>query len=601
MRTAALLLFFLIFPLFMQAQILPQQGGVSGPVEPAVPADSRLFSDTGDAAIARRYVEWARKEAAAGRSAEALAGLERGADYAVVSSDISCLLAVLRSEAGRSRFSVLEACRLALETMRWEQYGPEDARLLEAKTLTELRRFEEALTVLDRCDPERYAVQYSRLKALRALALLRSGAETVFAGTAAAVMDRFPRETGPVRLLFEYAARGRPKESLRPLVDLALRRLPLLIDSDPELAYMAVPFLRDREAARRYTASYRAVRKPNPASLPAALELGLINGKQAVEELFDIASGSGAVRAQTLDRDLIVNVNTLLESEDDRTYLKRNLLQFSGVITEDGDHDGVIDAWTSYHDGMLTEYRYDADQNGEANLTIAFARGLPVQAEIILALDEYSAYASPLAGNGISAGASRVTPDSARKALLRWERYPAVLDTELGGKRYIPRPLDYFFTPIRFTPLVFGGPDYPNRELFLNEGLLKEGVLPVLTERSLLSFSCILEQPSVEFPGCTERVELSGGIPVKSIVYLKDRKVSETEFIQGRPFIQRLDLDTDGRMETIRRFDKDGLVSSESDWDNDGVYEYAEIRQGDGSMKKFWDFNKDGIREAEHE
>ncbi|MDR2700792.1 MAG: hypothetical protein LBB72_00005, partial [Spirochaetaceae bacterium] len=216
------------------AQIPARQG--AGPIEPAVPADGTLFSDTGDAAIARRYVEWAQKEASAGRIAQALAGLERGADYADASSDVSFLLAVLRSGAGLSRFSVLEACRRALETMRWEQYVPEDARLLEAKTLTELRRFEEALLVLDRCDPERYASQYRRLAALKGLAQSRSGAEAAFVNAASAVMDRFPRETGSVRLLFEYAARGRPKDSLRPLIDLALRRLPILIDSDPELA-----------------------------------------------------------------------------------------------------------------------------------------------------------------------------------------------------------------------------------------------------------------------------------------------------------------------------------------------------------------------------
>jgi hypothetical protein len=340
---------------------------------------------------------------------------------------------------------------------------------------------------------------------------------------------------------------------------------------------MAVPFMRDREEARRYTASYRAVRKANPASLPAALELGLINGRQTVEELFDMASGS--VHTRTLDRDLIVTVNRMLGGEDDRAQLKRNLLQFSGVITEDEDHDGIIEAWTSYRNGMLTEYRYDADQDGEAELTITFAQGLPAQAEIVLTFDENSGRVSP--------------PDrmEQRQAQLRWERYPAVLDTELDGKRYIPRPLDYFFTPIRFVPLVSGGPDYPSRE----------DILPVLTERGLLSFSYILEQPSDEFPGGTERIELSRGIPVKSIVYLKGRKVSETEFRQGKPFIQYLDLDVDGRMETVRRFDKEGLVSSESDWDGDGIYEYAEIRQSDGSIKKFWDFDKDGIRETEHE
>jgi hypothetical protein len=264
---------------------------------------------------------------------------------------------------------------------------------------------------------------------------------------------------------------------------------------------------------------------------------------------------------------------------------------FSGVITEDGDHDGIIEAWTTYRNGMITEYRYDADQDGEADLIITFAQGLPAHAEIIAALEENTERV-PLNGAPLNSAPPNRGPlgrEEYGKALLRWERYPAVLDTELGGKRYIPRPLDYFYTPVRFVPLVFGGPDYPHREDFL----------PVITERSLLSFSNVLEQPSVEFSGGTEHIELSGGVPVKSTVYLKGSKVSETEFHLGQPVIQYLDLDLDGRMETIRRFDSEGLVSSESDWDGDGTYEYLEIRQSDGTMKRFRDFDRDGIREAE--
>jgi len=579
----------IIAPLFLSISLFAQS---SGPILPAVPADSPLFADTGDTAIARRYVEWAQKELAEGRSAEALAVLERGADYGDASSDLCYLLAVFRLNAGRSRYAVLEACDRALETRRWEQYGPEDARLLEARLFTGLGRFEEALNVLDRCDPERYETRYRRLLALRGLAESNGGDQVFdFVEALRSALDRFPRETGPVRILFEYAAPRSPwlvendildedaYLSLRPLIDLALRRLPVLVDSDPELSYLTAPFIRDKEEARRYTAAYRAVGQPNPASLPAALNLGLINGTLAVEELFTRYPANAA--ELVLDRKLILEVNNSLRSEEEKTNLRRNLLRFTGVVIDGIDDDGITWTWTKYNNGMIQEYRRDDDADGEAELIVTFAQGLPARAEITLFEDRDSVAVPVL-----------VFPlnwNQQRKAVVRWERYSAVLDVELEGKRYIPGPLDYFFRTFFLDPLVFGGPDYPVPLMFP----------PVLTERSLLSFANILEQPSAEFPGGLERIELVDGIPVKSTVYVNDKITAQTEFRQGQPSVQRVDLDLDGRMETIRRYDSQGLVSSESDWDGDGSYEYAEIRQSDGSVKKYWDFDRDGIRETE--
>jgi antitoxin component YwqK of YwqJK toxin-antitoxin module len=154
--------------------------------------------------------------------------------------------------------------------------------------------------------------------------------------------------------------------------------------------------------------------------------------------------------------------------------------------------------------------------------------------------------------------------------------------------------MDYFYTPLRFITLVEGGPDYPERE----------EPLPPLNERSLLSFSAILRRPSEEFSNATEELELNNGIPVKSTVYYENgKKAAETEYSIGRPLLQRLDLDQDGRMETIRRFERTEppfrVLSSESDWDGDGIFEYAETLQQDGTVKKSWDLDRDGIRETE--
>ena len=558
-----------LYLLFLSISLFAQS------IQPPVPADQLLFSDTGDTAIARRYLEWAQREAGAGRNAEAIAALERAVDYTAVSSDLSYYMALLQEgnlhrsawlsiQADYSRFSIIEKCRLALETNRWEHYTPEEARLLEAKMLTGLRFFEETLYVLRYCDSEKYITQYSSLLALRGLAQSH-GEEAEFLKALSVIMDRFPREPGPVKILFDYASRSDSIEHLRPLIDLALRRLPILIDSDPKLAYMAAPFIYDRETVRSYVAAFRAAGNPSPASLPAALNLGLVSGTQAVEELF-AWRGSDPGKA-VLDRELIVTVSRLLRSDSERALLLRNLLQFSGVIIEDRDHDGIAEVFVTYQNGLIREYSYDSNQDGKMDVRISFAQGLPDFAVLMAAPGGYAAFLSGAA--------------EANKVTIYWERYPAVFNAEMNGKRYILRPLDYFYTPVRFAPLVLGGPDYP----LLNDAL------GVVTERSLLSFSNILEQPSTDFPGETERIELSGGIPVKSTVYAGGKKVSETEFRLGRPHIQYLDLDMDGRMETIRRYDAEvpyRILVTESDWDGDGIYEYSEILQSDGSIKKSW-------------
>jgi hypothetical protein len=549
-------------------------------------AQDNLFFETGDTAVALRYLEWAEGELEAGRNAQALAGLERGADYAAASSDLSYLLALVRSMEGRSRGSVLEACRHSLETDRWIRYTPEAARLLEAKTLIDLRRFEEALDMLRNGDPELYETRYLRLRALAG-----QGAEAEFRRDLAHMLERFPRRTEPVRLFFEYEARRENSGGIHPLLNTILRRLPLLVDLDPELAYLAVPFLRPPEEARRYVAAYRAAGKPNPASLPAALNLGLVEGKAAVDELFnwrETPQGERLRSPAVLDRDLVISVWTLLRSGEERAYLNKNLLQFSGVITEDRDNDGIVEAKTLYREGMIQEYSCDQDQDGLADLFVRFAQGLPAEAEIAMA------------GNGeevLSLG-----NEDRPSALLRWERYPAVLHTELKGKRYIPRPLDYFYTPFRLMALVPENQEGNLRPSGSAEFPVREDPLPVLSERSLLSFAAILEQPSAEFSGGTERVELEGGLPLKSSVIVQGKTVARTEYRLGRPFIQYIDLDLDGRMETVRRYDSTvawRVAVSESDWDGDGIFEYAEALQSDGTMKKSWDLNRDGIRETE--
>jgi hypothetical protein len=293
-----------------------------------------------------------------------------------------------------------------------------------------------------------------------------------------------------------------------------------------------------------------------------ALNLGLIDENQAVAELF---------REPELDRVLLETVWDLLRSDEDRRSFADALSGFSGAITEDSDRDGYVESRTLYRDGILQGYAYDADQDLEPELEVFFDRGLPVRAETA-------------AFSGDALGTDPVTLDVGR-VFLEWDQYPSALRAELGDTVYILRPGDFFFSPLHFRDFLGSSLLYPER-----------GFVRQISRRALVSLALVVEQPGRIIPGSLERTEMQGGIKRRSREYLGEILVSETEYLLGQPQVQRIDLDQDGRLETLRRFRHGELASSESDWDGDGVYEYGETYDG-GRIIRSWDMDKDGIRE----
>jgi hypothetical protein len=519
----------------------------------------------GDPAQAEKYAAWAEKAIADGRWAEALAVLERAADYSSVSSDLSYLLAKARSHFSQSRGAVLEALGRALAANRWQKHSPNDARLMEAENYIVLRRYAEALNMLQVL-PDSYEKSRLRLLALRFL----PGMEE-FRRSMASALDRHPRAPGPARIFLSYlkaksaaGQRGEGTDSFardQELLELIIRRLPVLIPFDPELAWMAAPFIRDTEDARRMVQAYRAVNVPVPASLPVSLNLGIINEETALEELFGFRDSG----LKTIDRALLEDVYSLLRDENRRGLFRRNLLEWSGVITEDSDGDGIAESSAIYRRGQLAFYAYDADQDGLPELSLEFEAGDPRRAQLPASDDDRSF----------------LQRSSPRMITVSWEEYPSVPEAGLGDERFIPRPLDFYFSPVKFTEVTGSDLLFPEADPRAR-----------LTRRTLVSFAFKVERPSQEFPGGIEVVELNSSIPIRAREYLDGRLVSETDFIRGRPLAQWVDLDLDGRLETWRRFRRasvsdfsDPLILldysreidyADSDWDGDGIYETHE-------------------------
>ena len=505
-------------------------------VHPLDTVQSDASPARGDSAMAYRYALLAKSAIEEGLWGEALAGLERASDFAGVSSDISYLLALARSHENKSRGSVLEALERSLAVNIWNLCESESARLMKAGNLIALRAYSQALAELSmvRRSPEEAALT------LKALALFKPDE---FRRTITEVLDRYPREIEPVKIFLNFLknedALGRNpvdygrdqvvlmfqrgKDDLE-LLELIVRRLPVLLLKDPELAWMAAPFIRDRDDARRMIMAYRAVNEPAPASIPIALALGVIDDETAIEELFRFSSGKAVIDIALLDETW-----ELLRRVETRAVFMRNLSRYSGVITEDTDKDGFFEIFVEYSGGTPCLCTYDANQDRAPDMILYFEAGDPVRAQVYIPPDGNR-------GSGLPAGPGM--------AAVQWERYPSVLDVELDGVRYIPRPMEFNFSPFRFVELL-GSPVLFSRA---------DPLSPPLTRRVLVANALRIERPSLEFRGGVEQVELNQGIPVRAREFVGDLMVSETGFLRGRPQLQWVDLDFDGRMETVRYF-----------------------------------------------
>jgi len=570
---------------------------------PLLLADDFSAQGWGDADAALQYAKWAQQAVNENRWSEALAGLERASDFANVSSDISYMLALARFNQGKNRISVVEALDKAVDINRWALYGRNAALLLKAEQLIAMRNYNGALILLEQT-AENADTAVLKLHAFYGLVLSGGSASNLsqFRNFMSAVIEKFPGDSRPLRIFFEYARNrnplmSTPAQSDLNLLSLALRRLPFLLETDPELAWIAAPFVQDTEYARRLTASYRAGGIPtilnrdffpSAGSIPVALSLGLINDTEAADELFSGSRGYNSplppgIKADgnpVLDKRIITEVYDLLRSEAGRDLFTRKLLSFSGLILSDEDNDGYFDSRAFFNAGVILKFEFDRKQEDAFDLQVSFsADGVPVSAEY------------PVTGQ-------------VQSATVVWERYPSVKQTVLSQEKFIFPPGDFQFSPVSF--IVLGGSRNHSGLLF---PVLSNNT--ELTRRSMVSFCTSIVRPSVEFKGAVEQIFFQQGFPWQAVEILNGKNLSVTEFEKGIPVIQYIDLDIDGRMETIRRFHRPGpaypwpdseytfdyrklVASSESDW-GEGRYKTGEVYLQDGSVVYSWDMDGSGI------
>ncbi|MDR1148332.1 MAG: type III polyketide synthase [Spirochaetaceae bacterium] len=534
---------------------------------PALAAQENAFvRETGEEAIAARYLDWARTAVREGRFLQAEAFLARAADYASVSSDISYLAAVVKKELSMPGRDVLAAARLALETDRWSFYAWQDARYLEVEVLISMRRYAESMDALSMLGENERAAE------LRLTSMRRLPDNTAFYAAMDDAFKRYPYNPAFPRILFNGELKNDfPDDLQRALIDTALKRLPALLKVDAGLIRFAAPFISDADEARRLLSAWRALVRSDSdqgdaaaraaliEALPVCLDIGLIDEETAINELFAYDRVlSGSLESVALDRGVLFSVWDLLRTDAARDLMRGDLLSFSGVITGDTNWDGVVDSRAGYVLGVPVSYSRDADQDGVNELSLVFEDGWPVSAALAYVDD---------AGTKVD------------RVSIVWDIYPALREAVWGDTRYLFRPMEFNYSAARFETLGGTG------GILLPDADMPSGGF---SRRAALSYAYLIERPGRNFPGGIERIECNAGVVLSSKEYVDGVLCAETNYENGMPVFQRIDLDLDGRMETMRRFRPagDAALSSEievievieSDWDGDGFVEYRETR-----------------------
>lgn len=542
-------------------------------VDPAVAPSVR----EAESSLADLYIESALASAQGGAWDEALRILDRARDFSDVSSDLSYLRALALSRTGAPAGAILSAVREGLEAARWRRWTAADGRLLESSTLLRLRSFEAALSA-------GRGLGGPAAAAVRLAALLGAGDWSSYRAALAESLAEFPADVAIASEAFSGLAavsRGTPTPEDRRSADLLLSRLPVLLQSDPSLAIAALPFMTRTDDKERTLAAYRAVASPaDPRSIAPALDLGLLDDRAAVAELF---GGEGKTR---LDAAVLVACRAALRSDEGRAAFDAAVRGYSGRVDSDEDGDGYSEARATYASGALVSYAYDADQDGLPELSLRFSDGLPTDGEI----SSLSGAASPSLPQ---------SPADQNLILVRWFRYPYVQDATYRAVRYFAAPAAFSYAPVLLTPLISGSPLPALRFPRIDR---RSGAL---SERSLISFASALERKSDVADGAVERISLVSSIPVSSEIYVGGLLAAMTRYEKGFPVERWADLDLDGRMEILYRYGPqperpgvlDQLPQPEEtllDADGDGAWEYRELRSPDGSITRYWDDDGDG-------
>jgi tetratricopeptide (TPR) repeat protein len=466
---------------------------------------------------------------------------------------------------GRSWSLAIAELDAALASRRFTRFSAGQALIERASLLQRRGRPREALADLAAAGAGRAGSLLSLDAAAAALSLAcrRDLADReAFNAELDRALSRFPRDPRFPRLFLTWLNPSGPSPAERKIGDQILRNLPGYLGEDPELAVLAASIMPSPQARREAILSFRARGLASAPAIMAALETGILDGAQAIDEFFSLPG--------SLDLDALRRLDSLLASDEHRSLLAARLSAFSGALRAPVAPIGGGEERAIYDSGEARSWTVDLDQDGVAEIRASMLPGL---------------------------SAVTLTMEQADGVLtLAYENWPAI--AQASGRQASTRT-EYLFPPeaLYFKAFSLESPAPRSAPWF---SFPRHALAAPPSQRALLAaaLSMTLEEDGKD----RVIVELSGGVAIRSRRYRQGQLVAEMSYSGGRPFREKVDSDGDGAFETERLHDPAGAGDDASvtavglDLDGDGLVDYREETRS--PYLREWDYNGDGLMDA---
>lgn len=495
-----------------------------------------------------RYLQIARQCASEKRWNETESNAQMGLAYDESIADLWYLCAVAGNARGEKKSAVIPIVEKSLNGMDWVDYNKAGARVLYADLLCAVRRFADALSVLD-SSPFLYSAdaEYIRAKAY----YNQNDDENVRKARAKIDTARrvYPDDPRFAQLFYEkeyqiFRRSGRIDESVLPLANAFAIDVPFYKDADDSLELFSAVFAVDAEKKERILKAFRAKNLRSPLYALEALRVGLVDEAEALDCLYEFSD-------DTIDISILEDFVQALSTDEGKSEFAQYLNSYNGTIVFDTDSDLVVNMRAVYKRGRPEYIEYDENQDGDSEWTAVCDFGVPVSVHIGTDGPElfYRGWPYIKSASYIIDGTAEVTFNLISER-LGWSPFSVVPDSIVAGALGAD-----FFIP------VAGGET--NGEVSVD----------VLLKSSL---SCVV--PSKEREGAEITIRLLDGIPQVASYSTENGVYAMAYFKDGIPDFRAVDTDGDARFETTELY---GLypsaVRGAVDERNSVADEYAQV------------------------
>lgn len=498
---------------------------------PSVPTD---FSSSANSArnanrrTAIRYLQLAKQYASQKQWKEADSNARLGLAYDDTIADLWYIRSVSQFHSGEKKANVLPLIVTALTSgAEWTDYNRDSARILYADLLSDMLRFDEAVSVLD-LPPLLYSAdaEYIRAKCYYNLGgeYVQKAREKIDAARRIYPTDMrfaelfFSTEYKLNQPLLQEKASGAESEDISPLARKIADAFILAISSyknpTAELELYAAIFA-EGEKQIRLLKSFKARNLKAPLYAEYVLRTGLLDQNAALDEFFAFADKS-------ISLPVVRAFVPLITEEQPKQDLYEYLNAYNGRILFDTEDDGIENLVVDYHRGRPSLVVYDGNQDDEFDWSADCDFGVPL---VVHLADE---------GVDIIYG---------NWPWVQSARYFLKDDTELH--------FNLVAESFRWTPFVISPVQTIRTALNLDFFFpIVQTDIPPVSAVELLHTSSSYTLPSKERPNALITVSVLDGVAQLARYTVDDIMYAQTSFEGGIPVLRVVDTDGDGLFET---------------------------------------------------